>query len=81
MASRESVPPESKSMSKQAIGVSQELGRFCRLHLENRLGEVPHRNLLAPVGVGPCGRYEDRRKGWYRQAKATKCGGTDGRKS
>ena len=35
-------------MSKQAIGVSQELGRSCRLHLENRLGEVPHRNLLAP---------------------------------
>ena len=34
-----------------------------------------------PVGVGPCGRYEGRRKEWYRQAKETKCGGMSGRES
>jgi len=36
-ASRGSVPPESKSTCKQAIGVSQELGRSCLLHGYERL--------------------------------------------
>ena len=34
-----------------------------------------------PAGVGPRGKDEDRRTGGYRQTKATKCGGTGGRKS
>src|SRR5436190_5530864 len=33
------------------------------------------------AGVGPNGRDEHRRTGWYRQAKETKCGGKDGRTS
>jgi hypothetical protein len=44
--------------------------------------ELPHPKAPgSSTGVGLKGRDEDRRKGWYRQAKETKCGETVGRKS
>jgi hypothetical protein len=66
----------------EAIGVSQELGRSCRLHRVYRRWGVaaqctPGLPSLRSWTVGA----KARRTEWYRQAKATERGGTDGRKS
>src|SRR5215468_4367698 len=75
------VLPASTEHGKRTIGVPQELGRSCRL-----LRDIPAGATGLPT-PGPGGalvrRGTNRTSGRarYRQTKATKCGGTGGRRS
>ncbi len=70
-------------MCKQVIGVLQELGRSCRLHGNQGNTVMP----ACAKHTGPAtlasraARSEQKMRLWYRQAKETKCGETDGRTS
>jgi hypothetical protein len=70
-------------MCKQVIGVSQELGRFCRLHGNQGNMVMPAQaKCTRPAALASrAARSERTMQPWYRQAKETKCGETGGRKS
>ena len=74
------VPPGSKNAAK-VQGVPQGPGRPGRLHPFSGVGLPDPKAPGPPAGVGPGGRDEHRRSGWYCQAKATKRGGRGGRES
>ena len=60
--------------------VSRELGRPCRLHRDCRLEpRLTNSRLIHSSVPSWWGRTGDDR--WYRQAKETKCGETDGKES
>jgi len=78
------VPPGSESKAWHVrSGVPQEPGRPCRLRTLNRNeGKPVDTNPLACGGrARPATGANVERKERYRQAKATKCGGMDGRES
>src|SRR5262249_7608504 len=68
---------------KEAIGVSQELGRSCRFHRLHRPGGGgrTERTPGPPSLRAWAAEAKPKTQRWYRQTKATKCGETDGRKS
>ena len=73
------VPPGSKNRANDHEG-SPGTWEPCRLHRHLRLG---NRNTNSPDAPGRASRPlgAKRAQGWYRQAKATKCGEMDGRES
>jgi len=70
-------------MCKQVMWVSQELGKSCLLHgNQGNTVKPASANCTGPVALASqAARSERTMQLWYRQAKATKCGGTDGRTS
>src|SRR5262249_37018620 len=75
------VLPASTEQGKRTLGVPQELGRSCRLLRDIPAGAtgLPTPGLGGALGHRGAKRTSERER--YRQAKATKCGGTGDRKS
>src|SRR6185369_16037655 len=75
------VLPASIEHGKRTIGVPQELGRSCRLLSANPGWSYRVTNSRLRRRTRPPGSEQNEWTLRYRQAKATKCGGTGGRKS
>lgn len=67
-------------MCRRTIEIPQELGRSCRFLGQSRL-EIPGDQLQASAAHSSGEERKERVQPRYRQAKATKRGGMDGRKS
>src|SRR5215831_3569054 len=74
------VLPASTEQGERASGVPQELGRSCRL-LRGIPGGRPGHQLRAPAVHSSAGERKNEWTRGYRRAKATKRGGTGGRRS
>ena len=68
-------------MGKWAIEVPQELGSSCRLHGRIPAGATGQPTPGPPLAHAAAAGAKKSVLPWYRQTKATKCGGRDGRKS
>ena len=75
------VLPASTERGKQTMGVPQELGRSCRLLSDNPGRSYRVTNSRPRRRTSPPGSEQNEWTRRYRQAKATKCGRTGGRKS
>src|SRR5262245_61492311 len=75
------VLPASIEHGKRAIGVPQELGSSCRLLRESPGRRYRVTNSRPRRRTRPPGSETNECTPRYRQAKATKCGGTGGRES